>query len=177
MRKKMLPARSPFRLSLSLIIIFAAGLFLAWPVLSQVESPLLTQEALESPALDVNPFLNLLALALIIERLLEIGVTFFPGLEGKKIEFENKPDQLAKLRLAILQTTMLVGMAMGVLACIIWKFGIIDEIFPGRISNLNIFNQVITGIIAGAGADPVHQLVLILVSVRQRLGITALTRR
>lgn len=173
MRKTMLHARSPLHLSVSIIIIFAAGLFLAWPALSSAGSPLLPQEVLEAPALDVNPFLNLLALALIIERLLEIGVTFFPGLEGKKIQYEDKPDQLAKLKLAILQITMLIGMAMGILACIIWKFGIIDEIFPGRISNLNLFNQVITGIIAGAGADPVHQLVLILVSVRQRLGITA----
>ena len=104
-----------------------------------------------------------------IERLLEIGVTFFPGLEDKKAAAKDDEDKLAEIKLAITRTTMLIGMAMGIAACLIWKFGILDEIFPGRISPLNVFNQLITGIIAGAGADPVHQLVLILVSVRQRL--------
>jgi hypothetical protein len=162
-------ARFSGRLLMSIVVVLVAGFFLAWPVLSQMESPLLTQEALESPPLDVNPFLNLLALALVIERLLEIGVFFFPGLEDKKVGLADKPDELAKLKLAINRTTILIGMGMGILACIIWKFGILDEIFPGRISSLNLFNHLVTGIIAGAGADPVHQLVLILVSVRERL--------
>jgi hypothetical protein len=52
---------------------------------------------------------------------------------------------------------------------VIFRFGVFDEFFPGRHLSLNFFNHLITGIIAGAGADPVHQLVLILVSVRERL--------
>jgi hypothetical protein len=151
-----------------LMVVLIGGLFLPLPAFAQ--------EATASTPFDVEPFLNLLALALVIERLIEIGVTFFPGLEDKRIALEDNPDELAKLKLKITRLTMLIGMVMGVLACVIFKFGIIDEIFPGRISNQNLFNTTVTGIIAGAGADPVHQLVLILVSVRERLRSRARTK-
>jgi hypothetical protein len=143
-------------------------LFLIQPAFANV---LWLQETAAAEPLDVNPFLNLLALALVIERLLEIGVTFFPGLEEKKIALRKSTDELAALRLKISRITMLIGMGLGILTCALFRFGILDEIFPGRHLELNFFNHLITGIIAGAGADPVHQLVLILVSVKQRLQI------
>jgi hypothetical protein len=141
------------------------GLILAWPAVAQA----LFQEAMESKPLDVNPFLNMLAMALVIERLLEIGVTYFPGLEDKKAALKDKPEELEQLKLKIMRVTMLIGMAMGIVACSLWKFGVLDEIFNNNISPENFFNYLVTGIIAGAGADPVHQMVLILVSIRERL--------
>jgi hypothetical protein len=127
------------------------------------------QEPLASEPLDVNPFLNMLALALVIERLLEIGVMFFPGLEEKKLSLEKDAVALAAFKLKILRLTTLIGMGIGIFACVLFRFGVLDEIFPGRHLSMNFFNHLITGIIAGAGADPVHQLVLILVSLRERL--------
>jgi hypothetical protein len=143
------------------------GLFLAQPVLAQ--GVLVFQEPLAAEPLDVNPFLNLLALALVIERLLEIGVTFFPGLEEKKLSLKKSPDEYAALQLKISRTTMLIGMGIGILTCVFFHFGVLDEVFPGRHLSMSFVNHLLTGIIAGAGADPVHQLVLILASVKQRL--------
>jgi hypothetical protein len=164
MQQEKLRGRFTSRQFISALIVVLAGFFLAWPALAQ--------EATESQPFDVNPYLNLLALALVIERLLEIGITlFFPGLAEKKASVKDDPDQLAKLKANIMRITMAIGIAMGVVACILWQFGILDEIFPGKLSALNLFNHLITGIIAGAGADPVHQLVLILVSVRERLRV------
>jgi len=150
------------RTSISLLVLLVTGLFLV--------SPLFAQQFAVSPPLDVNPFVNLLALALVIERLLEIGVTFFPGLEEKKAGL--KETELAKLQVAIQKATMAIGMGLGVVACVFFQFGVLDEIFPGKISPANWFNAIITGVIAGAGADPVHQMVLILASVRERLSST-----
>jgi hypothetical protein len=158
-------ARIPNRRSSFVWLALAGGLIVAWPALAQA----LFQESMASEPLDVNPFLNMLAMALVIERLLEIGVTYFPGLEDKKAALKDKPEELAQLKLKIMRLTMLIGMAMGVTACALWKFGVLDEIFNRNISPENFFNYLVTGIIAGAGADPVHQLVLILVSVRERL--------
>jgi len=145
------------------LFILVGSVFLAWP--------LFAQETAAAQPLDVNPFLNMLALALVIERLIEIGVTFFPGLEEKKISLRKTPDELAKLQLKVSRLTMLIGMGLGILTCVIFQFGILDEIFPGKHLSLNFFNHLITGIIAGAGADPVHQLVLIIASVKQRLSL------
>jgi hypothetical protein len=148
-------------------LILIGSVFLSPPVQAQEAS--LFQETAASDPLDVNPFLNMLAMALVIERLLEIGVNFFPGLAEKKLALKKSPDELDALQLKISRTTMLIGMGLGVLACVFFRFGVIDEIFPGRHLSLNFFNHLLTGIIAGAGADPVHQLVLILASVKQRL--------
>ncbi len=146
---------------------FMGGLIFAWPALAQA----FFQETMASEPLDTNPFLNLLALALVIERLLEIGVTFFPGLEEKRISLRKDAEAYAALQLKISRITMLIGMAVGILACVFFRFGVLDEIFPGRHLALNFFNHLLTGIIAGAGADPIHQLVLIISSVKQRLQI------
>jgi len=162
-----MPQNIPQRQTLLVVLVLIGGLFIAWPSLAQA----IFQETEASEPLDVNPFLNLLALALIIERLLEIGVTFFPGLEEKKISLKDSPDALAALKLKISRTTMLIGMGLGIVSCIAFRFGILDEVFPGRGLALNFFNLLVTGIIAGAGADPVHQLVLILASVKQRLQV------
>ncbi len=143
----------------------AGGLILAWPAVAQA----LFQQSMVSDPLDVNPFLNMLAMALVIERLLEIGVTYFPGLEDKKAALKDQPEALEQLKLKIMRLTMLIGMAMGIVACALWKFGVLDEIFNNNISPENFFNYLVTGIIAGAGADPIHQMVLILVSLRERL--------
>src|SRR5574341_236790 len=164
----MLPKKSAPRLSgthlLSVQIILCCSLFLAWSALGQakyIDAPvLLMQEPLASEPLDVNPFLNMLALALVIERLLEIGVMFFPGLEEKKLSLEKDAVALAAFELKILRLTTLIGMGLGIFACVLFRFGVLDEIFPGRHLSMNFFNHLITGIIAGAGADPVHQLVL-----------------
>lgn len=151
---------------LSLVwFVLAGGLILAWPAVAQA----LFHQSMASDPLDVNPFLNMLAMALVIERLLEIGVTYFPGLEDKKAALKDQPEALEQLKLKIMRVTMLIGMAMGVAACVLWKFGVLDEIFNNNISPENFFNYLVTGIIAGAGADPVHQMVLILVSIRERL--------
>ena len=148
-------------------LILIGSVFLSPP--APAREALLFQETTGSEPLDVNPFLNMLALALVIERLLEIGVTFFPGLAEKKLALKKSPDELAVLQLKISRTTMLIGMGLGILTCVLFRFGVIDEIFPGRHLGLSLGNHLLTGIIAGAGADPVHQLVLILASVKQRL--------
>ncbi|MDZ7361724.1 MAG: hypothetical protein ONB46_13505 [candidate division KSB1 bacterium] len=153
------------QIGFALFILIVSTMFLAWPVFAQ--------ETAVAPPLDVNPFLNMLALALVIERLIEIGVTFFPGLEEKKLSLRKTPDELAKLQLKISRVTMLIGMGLGVLSCVIFQFGVLDEIFPGKHLSLNFFNHLITGVIAGAGADPVHQLVLIIASVKQRISLRA----
>ncbi|MGH7450116.1 MAG: hypothetical protein ACRENG_02090 [bacterium] len=158
-------ARLPHRRFSLVGFALAGGLILAWPALAQA----LFQQPMAAEPLDVNPFLNMLAMALVIERLLEIGVTYFPGLEEKKAALKDQPEALAQLKLKIMRLTMLIGMAMGVAACALWKFGVLDEIFNNNISPENFFNYLVTGIIAGAGADPVHQMVLILVSLRERL--------
>jgi hypothetical protein len=145
----------------TILLILVGSLFSAWPAFAQ--------ETAASEPLDVNPFLNLLALALVIERLIEIAVTFFPGLEEKKLSLKKSPDELAALQLKITRTTMLIGMGLGIFSCILFRFGILDEIFPGKHLESNFFNLLLTGVIAGAGADPVHQLVLIIASVKQRL--------
>lgn len=158
-------ARLLRRRSLLVWFALAGGLILAWPAVAQA----LFQQSMASDPLDVNPFLNMLAMALVIERLLEIGVTYFPGLEDKKAALKDQPEALEQLKLKIMRVTMLIGMAMGIVACALWKFGVLDEIFNNNISPENFFNYLVTGIIAGAGADPVHQMVLILVSIRERL--------
>ncbi len=120
--------------------------------------------------MDVNPFLNLLAFALVIERIIEIVIFLIPGIEEKKDELEDNPDELEKFKLKIQRFTLIGGMVLGIVGCIVFKFGILDEIFPTRISPTSIFNLIVTGLIAGSGAEPVHQLVLIIVGIRNRLG-------
>ena len=119
--------------------------------------------------MDVNPFLNLLALALVIERLIEIVIVLIPGLEEKKLELKDDPPALAQFQLKLQRITLAVGMVLGLIFCTVFKFGILDEIFPGQMSPMNTLNHVITGLIAGSGSEPVHQLVLIIISVRERL--------
>jgi hypothetical protein len=127
------------------------------------------QVAPESPVLDVNPYLNLLALALVIERLLEIAVVLIPGIAEKRLKLEDDPPALTRYQLALQRATLAIGMIIGVVLCGVFKFGVLDEIFPQQMSPLNTFNHVVTGLIAGSGSEPVHQLVLIIISVRERL--------
>ncbi len=115
--------------------------------------------------LDVNPFLNLLALALVIERLLEIILVLVPGVLEHPPS-EKEPDLF---RIRIQRITLVVGMLMGVSMCLAFQFGVLDEIFPGRISALNAFNHVITGLIAGSGSEPVHHMIELLIGLRERL--------
>jgi len=127
------------------------------------------QTASDSPIMDVNPFLNLLALALVIERLIEIAMVLIPGIEEKKDELWDDPEGLRKFQLLLQRATLAVGMLIGVVSCIIFHFGILDEIFPGQMSPMNSFNHIVTGLIAGSGSEPVHQLVLIIIGIRERL--------
>ncbi|MFQ5771726.1 MAG: hypothetical protein ACE5IW_07800 [bacterium] len=135
-----------------------------------IQTPLFGRTFQGNPIMDVNPFLNLLAFALVIERIIEIVMFLIPGIEEKKDELEDNPDELEKFKLKIQRFTLIGGMVLGIVGCIVFTFGILDEIFPNRIGPANLFNLVVTGLIAGSGAEPVHQLVLIIVSVRNRLG-------
>ena len=129
------------------------------------------QTAADSPIMDVNPFLNLLALALVIERLIEIVIVLIPGIEEKKLNLADDLPALASFQLKLQRITLGVGLVMGVLFCTIFKFGILDEIFPGQMSPFNSFNHVVTGLIAGSGSEPVHQLVLIIIGIRDKLRV------
>ncbi|MFQ5822742.1 MAG: hypothetical protein ACE5JB_01660 [bacterium] len=134
-----------------------------------IQTPLFGRTFQGSPVMDVNPFLNLLAFALVIERIIEIIIQLIPGIEEKKTELEDDPDALEKFIITIRRFTLIGGMVLGIIGCIIFKFGIIDEIFPGRIGATNLLNLIVTGLVAGSGAEPVHQLVLIIIGVRDRL--------
>jgi len=125
----------------------------------------------------MNPFLNLLALSLIIERLLEIAVTLIPGIEEKKIDLVDDAVAFARFALRIKRWTLLAGMALGVAFCLFLRFGILDEIFTGVISPENGLNLVITGLIAGSGSDPVHHIIQLLISVREKLSASFRARR
>jgi len=127
------------------------------------------QTTTDSPIMDVNPFLNLLALALVIERLLEIVLILIPGIEEAKDKLKDDPDALKKLQLKIQRFTLAAGMVLGIIFCAVFKFGILDEIFSGRMSPDNALNHIITGLIVGSGSEPVHQLVLIILGIRDRL--------
>lgn len=122
-----------------------------------------------SPIMDVNPLLNLIAFALVIERILEIIMFMIPGIEEKKLELEDDPDALAVFKLKLRRYTLAGGIVLGVLGSIIFKFGILDEIFPGSMSPANILNLIVTGLIAGSGSEPVHQMILLILSIRDRL--------
>jgi hypothetical protein len=135
-----------------------------------IQTPLFARTFQGSPIMDVNPFLNLLAFALVIERIIEIVILLIPGIEERKDELEDNPDELEKFKLKIQRFTLIGGMVLGIIGTIVFKFGILDEIFPNGIGATNLFNLVVTGLIAGSGAEPVHQLVLIIISVRSRLG-------
>lgn len=115
--------------------------------------------------LDVHPFLNLLALALVIERLVEIILILVPGV----LEHPPSEEDPDLFRIRIQRITLVIGMVMGVSMCLVFKFGVLDEIFPGRISPLNAFNHVITGLIAGSGSEPVHHMIELLIGLRERL--------
>ena len=144
-------------------LVFISTAFAANTVAAQTTS--------DSPIMEVNPFLNLLTLALVIERLIEIVVVLIPGIEEKKLKLADDLPALALFQLKLQRVTLVAGLVIGVLFCAIFKFGILDEIFPGLMSPFNSFNHIITGLIAGSGSEPVHQLVLIIVGVRDRLRI------
>lgn len=127
------------------------------------------QTAADSPIMDVNPFLNLLTLALVIERLIEIVMVLIPGIEEKKLELIDDPPALAQFQLKLQRLTLAVGMVIGLAFCLIFKFGVLHLVFPGQMSPMNAFNHIITGLIAGSGSEPVHQLIMIIISVRERL--------
>jgi len=129
----------------------------------------MAQTTIDSPLMDMNPFLNFLALALVIERLLEIALILIPGIEEAKDKLQDPPDALKKLQLKIQRYTLAAGMVLGLVFCLVFKFGILDEIFPGQMSPFNTLNHIITGLIAGAGSEPVHQMILILLGIRDRL--------
>lgn len=129
----------------------------------------MAQTTTDSPIMDINPFLNLLALALVIERLLEIFIILIPGIEEAKEKLKDDPDALKKLQLKIQRYTLVAGMVLGNIFCIVFKFGILDEIFPGHMSPANTLNHIITGLIAGSGSEPVHQMILILLGIKERL--------
>ncbi len=122
-----------------------------------------------SPVMDVNPLLNLVTIALVIERLIEIGMVLWPGLQEKKLELQDNPEELAKLQITLQRITLGVGMVLGLAFCLMFKFGIIHLVFPGQMSSQNAINHLITGLIAGSGSEPVHQLVLIIIGLRERL--------
>ena len=62
-----------------------------------------------------------------------------------------------------------MGIIIGNVFCIVFKFGVLDEIFPGHMSPANTLNHIITGLVAGSGSEPVHQMILILLGIRERL--------
>lgn len=129
----------------------------------------LAQTTTDSPIMDVNPFLNILALALVIERLLEIILIIIPGIEETKNRLRDDPDDLKKFQLMIQRYTLIAGMVLGNIFCIVFKFGILDEIFPEQMSAANTLNHIITGLIAGSGSEPVHQMILIILGIKERL--------
>ena len=49
-----------------------------------------------SPIMDVSPPLNLMAFALVIERILEVIMFMIPGIEGKKFELAAVPSQFTR---------------------------------------------------------------------------------
>ncbi|MBN1543053.1 hypothetical protein JW992_13005 [candidate division KSB1 bacterium] len=120
--------------------------------------------------LNMNPFLNLLALALIIERLIEIVLILIPGIEEKKIKLYDDILKYAVLQLTIQRCTLVVGMALGVFFCMFFRFGILDEVFPGQAQPDHWLNLVVTGLIAGSGSEPVHQIIQTLLSLREKLS-------
>jgi hypothetical protein len=122
-----------------------------------------------SPIMDVNPLLNLVTIALVIERLMEIGMVLYPGLEEKKLELQDNPTELAKFQILLQRITLVVGMVLGLAFCLLFQFGILHLVFPGQMSSQNAINHIITGLIAGSGSEPVHQLVLIIIGLRERL--------
>ena len=122
-----------------------------------------------SPIMDVNPLLNLVTIALVIERLIEIGMVLYPGLEEKKLELQDNPLELAKFQIKLQRITLGIGMFLGLAFCLFFNFGIIHLVFPGQMSSQNAINHIITGLIAGSGSGPVHQLVLIIIGLRERL--------
>ena len=127
------------------------------------------QAGVHSPLMDVNPLLNLVTIALVIERLIEIGMVLFPGLEEKKLELQDNPEELQRFQLKLQRITLGVGMVLGLVFCLTFKFGILHLVFPNQMSSQNAVNHIITGLIAGSGAEPVHQLVMIIIGLRERL--------
>ena len=72
--------------------------------------------------------------------------------------------------------TLIGGMGVGIVGCVIFKFGILDEIFPNGIGATNLFNLVLTGIIAGSITEPVHHMVIIMFRLQLQIYMTARIR-
>ncbi len=135
------------------------------------QSPVFGSPFQGSSVMGVNSFLSLLTLALVIERIIEINILLIPGMEEKKNELEYDPDALVQFKLKIRRFTLIGAMVLGIVGCVIFKFGILDEIFPNGIGSTNLFNLVLTGLIAGSIAEPVHHMVIISLGIRERLRV------
>ncbi len=116
----------------------------------------------------MDSFYALLVLALIIERLLEIGVVLIPGIEDTKIKLEENQDY-KKFVLKLKRGVLIAGMVLGMLFCFFLNFGILNSVFPDQISASNRIDHLITGIIAGSGSEPVHHIIKIIIGIRQKL--------
>ncbi len=116
----------------------------------------------------MDAFYNLLVLALIIERLLEIMVVLIPGIEDTKLQLEDN-EEYKKFVLKLKRGVLIAGMVTGMLFCFFLNFGILTSVFPDQIATSNRFDHLITGIIAGSGSEPVHHMIKIIVGIRQKL--------
>ncbi|MBD3373477.1 hypothetical protein GF406_00440 [candidate division KSB1 bacterium] len=116
----------------------------------------------------MDSFYALLVLALIIERLLEIGVVLIPGLEDTKLKLKDTLDY-KQFVLKLKRGVLVAGMVLGMLFCFFLNFGILNSVFPEQISASNRFDHLITGIIAGSGSEPVHHIIKIIIGIRQKL--------
>ena len=192
------------RLSIRRICLCVVGILIALlisevgVVVAQSSEPPITEVAETQSVKVVAFFFVLLVLATILNRLVEIFMIFLKWLwprwkflnriwlflwnrienklheiDSRLTEGKNLQELKEKARVMFIQILLFIfASSIGVLVCIQLRLGMLQQL--KLISTSSVLDQILTGILAGSGTEPIHALFRILQSKKEVKKLSAM---
>ncbi|RKY86403.1 hypothetical protein DRQ11_08430 [candidate division KSB1 bacterium] len=192
------------RLSIRRICLCVVGILIALLinevglVVAQSSEPPITEVAETQSVKVVAFFFVLLVLATILNRLVEIFMIFLKWLwprwkflnriwlflwnrienklheiDSRLTEGKNLRELKEKARVMFIQILLFIfASSIGVLVCIQLRLGMLQQL--KLISTSSVLDQILTGILAGSGTEPIHALFRILQSKKEVKKLSAM---
>ncbi|OQX58662.1 hypothetical protein DRQ15_00955 [candidate division KSB1 bacterium] len=192
------------RLSIRRICLCVVGILIALLisevglVVAQSSEPPITEVAETQSVKVVAFFFVLLVLATILNRLVEIFMIFLKWLwprwkflnriwlflwnrienklheiDSRLTEGKNLQELKEKARVMFIQILLFIfASSIGVLVCIQLRLGMLQQL--KLISTSSVLDQILTGILAGSGTEPIHALFRILQSKKEVKKLSAM---
>ncbi|MCD6165875.1 hypothetical protein J7K19_04095 [bacterium] len=192
------------RLSIRRICLCVVGILIALLisevglVVAQSSEPPITEVAETQSVKVIAFFFVLLVLATILNRLVEIFMIFLKWLwprwkflnriwlflwnrienklheiDSRLTEGKNLQELKEKARVMFIQILLFIfASSIGVLVCIQLRLGMLQQL--KLISTSSVLDQILTGILAGSGTEPIHALFRILQSKKEVKKLSAM---